>query len=160
MQLKTPPNPLKTITTTLLCLFAAGGLGGLVNSLVVWSLGALGITPATGCSMVPELTLEWLLRRIFASAIWGLIFLVPVFENSPVKKGLLLSIVPWLSSVLIVFPLRMNFGLFGLGLGLGTPVWTYFFAAVWGVTGTVFISRVCPGRSLPVRSHWKSSPRP
>jgi len=34
----------------------------------------------------------------------------------------------------------MNVGFFGLGFGLGTPVWTLFFAAVWGVTGTLFLS--------------------
>lgn len=119
--------------------FIAGGLGGLTNSIVVWSLGNLGITPALGFSMSPELSLEWLLRRIFASTLWGIIFLIPIFENAPIKKGAVLSILPWLSSVLIVFPMRMDVGLFGLGFGIGTPIWTLLFAIVWGVTGTLFL---------------------
>jgi len=53
-------------------IFVAGGLGGLTNSMVVWSLGTLGVTPALGFGMTPELTFEWLLRRIFASALWGI----------------------------------------------------------------------------------------
>ena len=119
--------------------FIAGGLGGLTNSIVVWSLGNLGITPALGFDMSPELSLEWLLRRIFASTLWGIIFLIPIFENAPIKKGAVLSILPWLSSVLIVFPMRMDVGLFGLGFGIGTPIWTLLFAIVWGVTGTLFL---------------------
>jgi hypothetical protein len=39
--------------------------------MVVWSLGSLGVTPALGFGMTPELTFEWLLRRVFASALWG-----------------------------------------------------------------------------------------
>ena len=119
--------------------FIAGGLGGLTNSIVVWSLGNLGITPALGFSMSPELSLEWLLRRIFASALWGIIFLIPIFKNEPIKKGAVLSILPWLSSALIVFPMRMDVGFFGLGFGIGTPIWTLLFATVWGVTGTLFL---------------------
>jgi len=125
--------------------FVAGALGGLTNSMVVWSLGALGVTPALGFSMAPELSFEWLFRRVFASALWGIIFLIPIYKNAPVKKGAVLSILPWLSSALIVFPMRMDVGFFGLGFGIGTPIWTLFFAAVWGITGTLFLSRYAPG---------------
>ncbi|NOR51107.1 MAG: hypothetical protein GQ470_00665 [Gammaproteobacteria bacterium] len=126
-------------------LFVAGALGGLTNSIVVWSLGALGITPALGFSMAPELTFEWVFRRVFASGLWGIIFLIPVYKNSPIKKGAVLSILPWLSSALIVFPMRMDVGYFGLGFGIGTPIWTLLFAAIWGVTGTLFLSKFVPG---------------
>ena len=129
---------METIKKVLYVLIA-GGLGGLTNSIVVWSLDNLGITPALGFGMSPELSLEWLLRRIFASALWGIIFLIPIFKNAPIKKGTVLSILPWLSSVLIVFPMRMDAGFFGLGFGIGTPIWTLLFAIVWGVTGSLFL---------------------
>ncbi len=128
-------------TKLLLLLFIAGALGGLTNSIVVWSLGATGITPALGFSMAPDFTLEWLFRRMFASGLWGIIFLIPVYKHNPVKKGAVISILPWLSSALVVFPFRMDVGFFGLGFGMGTPLWTLLFAAIWGVTGTVFLSR-------------------
>ena len=121
-------------------MFTAGGLGGFTNSISVWFLAASGITPALGFGMVPELSIAWLGRRVFASALWGIIFLIPVYEKSPVKKGAVLSILPWLSSILIVFPFRMDVGFLGLGFGLGTPIWTLFFAAVWGITGTLFLA--------------------
>jgi len=129
----------------LLFVFVAGGLGGFTNSVVVWMLSALGITPALGFNMTAEWTSEWVSRRVVASAIWGIIFLIPVYKNAPIKKGALLSILPWLSSVLFVFPMQMNAGFFGLGFGVGTPIWTLFFAAIWGVTGTLFLAKVFPG---------------
>jgi len=124
--------------------FVAGGLGGLTNSMAVWSLGALGVTSKLGFGMAPELTSEWLLRRVFASTLWGIIFLLPIYENAPIKKGAVLSILPWLSSVFIVFPMQMDVGFFGLGFGFGTPIWTLIFAAVWGITGTLFLSKFAP----------------
>jgi hypothetical protein len=36
----------------------------------------------------------------------------------------------------------------GLGLGIGTPLWTLFFGAVWGVTGTLFLARYAPRLKL------------
>lgn len=125
-------------------MFVAGGLGGITNSIMVWSLGVLKVTPALGFGMAPELTFEWLLRRVFASALWGVIFLIPIYEKAPIKKGVILSIFPWLSSVLFVFPVRMDVGFFGLEFGNGTPIWTFFFAAIWGVTGTLFLSKFSP----------------
>lgn len=125
----------------LFILFIAGALGGLTNSIVVWSLGTSEITPSLGFSMAPDLTVEWLARRIFASGLWGIIFLIPLYNRSPIKKGVVLSILPWLSSALIIFPFRMDMGWFGLGFGLGTPIWTLFFAAIWGITGTLFLSK-------------------
>ena len=124
--------------------FVAGGLGGITNSILVWALWTLGITPALGFGMVPDLTFEWLFRRVFASALWGFIFLIPIYEKAPIKKGIILSVLPWLTSVLFVFPVQMNVGFFGLGFGKGTPLWTLFFAAIWGVTGTLFLSKCKP----------------
>ena len=136
-------NQIKSMSV-LFYLFIAGALGGLTNSAVVWLLGDTGITPSLGFSMAPELTFEWVFRRVFASGLWGIIFLIPVYKGHPFKKGMLLSILPWLSSALIVFPLRMDVGFFGFGFGIGTPIWTLLFAAIWGVTGTLFLSKYLP----------------
>ena len=128
-------------------LFLAGALGGLTNSMVVWSLGTLGVTPALGFSMAPDLSFEWVFRRVFASGLWGIIFLIPVYVHKPIKKGAVLSILPYLSSALWVFPMRMDVGYFGLGFGMGTPIWTLLFAMIWGVTGTLFLAKYTQHRS-------------
>lgn len=122
-------------------LFIAGGLGGFTSGILVWGLGTTGVTPALGFNMVPELRLEWIGRRVFASGLWGIIFLIPVFKNSAVLKGAALGVLPWLSSILFVFPYKMQVGFFGLEMGYGTPLWTLFFGMFWGVTGTLFLAR-------------------
>lgn len=119
----------------------AGGLGGFTSGVLVWAMGAVGITPALGFNMVPDLTVGWMSRRVFASAIWGVIFLIPIYRNRPVIKGMVLGILPWLSSIFYMLPYGMDKGFLGLDLGMGTPVWTLFFGAIWGVTGTLFLVR-------------------
>ena len=136
-----------TALKTLIFLFVAGALGGLSSGLVVWAFGAIGLTPATGFNMTPDLSLGWLSGRVFASGIWGIIFLIPIYRHSPVIKGAVLGIFPWLSSILFL-PYKMDAGFFGLALGYGTPVWTLFFGAFWGVTGTLFLARFHPQLNL------------
>ena len=133
-----------TAIKTLFYLFIAGGLGGLTSGILVWGLGASGVTPTLGFNMVPELTIEWISRRVFASGLWGVIFLIPIYRSSAILKGAVLGILPWLSSVLFVFPYRMDIGFFGLDIGSGTPLWTLFFGMVWGVTGTLFLAKFHP----------------
>ena len=125
---------------TVFFLFVAGALGGFVSGILVWALGAAGVTPALGFNMVPDLNFGWMARRMFASGLWGIIFLIPIYRHSAILKGAVLGILPWLSSILVVFPYKMHVGFFGLGMGMGTPVWTLFFGMLWGVTGTVFLA--------------------
>ncbi len=131
---------LKTITF----LFIAGALGGFTSGVLVWICGKTGITPTLGFNFTPEMTLEWIARRSFASGIWGFIFLIPVYNHAPLIKGALLGIPPWLSSLFYIFPYKMHMGFFGLGLGWGTPLWTLFFGFIWGATGTLFLAKFYP----------------
>lgn len=130
--------------TTVFFLFIAGALGGFTSGILVWLLGATGITPALGFNMTPDLTFGWMSGRVFASGIWGVVFLIPVFQNRAIIKGAVLGILPWLSSILFFLPYKMNAGFFGLELGLGTPLWTLFFGALWGITGTLFLAKFKP----------------
>jgi hypothetical protein len=127
---------------TILLVLVAGALGGLSSGILVWGMGALGVTPALGFNMVPKFSVDWISRRIIASAIWGLVFLIPICRNAPILKGAILGILPWLSSIFYVLPYVKSVGFLGLELGNGTPLWTLFFGCFWGVTGTLFLARV------------------
>ena len=133
-----------TALKTIIYLFIAGALGGLVTGIIVWALGAGGITPALGFNMVPDFSLGWIFRRVFASGIWGIIFLIPIYRNSPLMKGAVLGLLPWLSSIFYVLPYVKKAGMFGLELGMGTPLWTLVFGVMWGVVGTVFLAKFRP----------------
>lgn len=131
----------QVMTRTIILVLVAGALGGLSSGILVWVLGALGITPALGFNMVPEFSTGWILRRVFFSAIWGLIFMIPIYRNAPVLKGAVLGLLPWLSSIFYMLPYGKGAGFMGLELGWGTPLWTLFFGVVWGVTGTLFLAQ-------------------
>jgi len=137
-----------TAAKTLAFLFVAGALGGLSSGILVWVFGQAGLTPALGFNMVPEFSARWIAGRMFASGIWGIIFLIPVYANSPWRKGAILGVLPWLSSILVVLPYRMGAGFLGLEMGAGTPVWTLFFGIVWGVTAALFLARFLPELKL------------
>ena len=122
----------------ILMVIIAGILGGLVNSLGVWIFGVMGINQALGFKMAPALTISWLMPRLISSGLWGLLFLLPFWSDSLIKKGIVLSFAPLAIMLFIVFP-KMGTGMFGLELGSTAPLFAVFFTMVWGVTAGIFL---------------------
>jgi putative flippase GtrA len=58
----------------LMIYFAAGCLGALANSLLLWLAGEYAITKALGVSIAPALTPAWLYPRIVWGGLWGFCF--------------------------------------------------------------------------------------
>lgn len=118
----------------LLVVFAAGCLGALANSLVVWQFGEMGINRAMGVSITPALTPAWLYPRIVWGGLWGLLFILPMLQSRLLLKGTLLSLFPTAVQLFVVFPLKAHKGIAGIELGLYTPLLVLFFNGVWGLT--------------------------
>lgn len=123
----------------LLIYFAAGSLGALANSIAVWLFGSFGITKLFGVSIAPTLTPDWLYPRIVWGGIWGLFFVLPMFQSRLLLKGALLSLLPTVVQLLVVFPLKADKGIAGLDLGLSTPLFVIFFNWIWGVVTALAI---------------------
>lgn len=123
----------------LLIYFAAGSLGALANSIAVWLFGSFGITKLFGVSISPTLTPDWLYPRIVWGGIWGLFFVLPMFQSRLLLKGALLSLLPTVVQLLVVFPLKADKGIAGLDLGLSTPLFVIFFNWIWGVVTALAI---------------------
>ena len=123
----------------LLIFFAAGCLGALANSLVVWLFGDLGITKSLGVSITPALTASWLYPRIVWGGIWGLLFFLPLVNSKPFLKGTLLSLFPTIVQLFIIFPYKAKKGVAGIELGLLTPALVFVFNWVWGVVTSLTI---------------------
>jgi len=68
-----------------------------------------------------------------------LLFLLPVFRNSPLKRGVLLSLGPALVQLFVVFPYEAKQGMLGMGLGALTPLFVLVFNAVWGIVAAIWI---------------------
>lgn len=123
----------------ILVLFAAGCLGALANSLVVWFFGDFGITSSFGVSILPSLTPKWLYPRIVWGGLWGLLFVLPIFKSNMFLKGTVLSLFPTAVQLFVVFPFKAHKGMAGLELGLYTPLLVLFFNWVWGVVTALTI---------------------
>ena len=123
----------------LLIFFAAGCLGALANSIAVWLFGKFGITSSFGVSIAPSLTPAWLYPRLVWGGIWGLLFILPIFQSKLLVKGTILSLFPTAVQLFVVFPIKAHKGIAGIELGLFTPVLVIFFNWVWGVTTAIAI---------------------
>lgn len=122
--------------------YAAGSIGGLVNSLAVWGFGVLGITTALGAKLAPQFTVGFLYAKLVWGGLWGLLFLVPLFRDCWITRGIIVSIPPTLAQLLWVFPLKLGKGWLGLDLGLTTPLFVVLFNMIWGLAAAWWLSRV------------------
>jgi hypothetical protein len=118
--------------------FAAGALGGLVNSLAVWLFGELGLDRILGVAIAPKLTPAWLYPRVVWGGLWGLLFTLPL-QLGWAARGLVLSLGPSLVQLLVILPIHANRGLLGLELGALAPVVVLVANAVWGLVASWWI---------------------
>ena len=130
---------MKRLAKRITVIFAAGCLGGLANSLAVWLFGAYGVTKTLGVRIAPDLSPVWLYPRLVWGGIWGLLFLLPVFRSSVLKRGLLLSLGPTIIQLFVVFPYKADQGMMGMGLGALTPLLVLVFNAIWGITVAIWL---------------------
>ncbi len=130
---------MKKLVQSLSLTFAGGCLGGLVNSLCVWLMGALGVTLALGVKLAPGLTPAWLYPRVVWGGLWGFLFLFPTKLWLP-ARALLFSLGPTLVQLFIVFPFQAKKGMLGLQLGYLTPLLVVCFNAVWGLTAALWLA--------------------
>ena len=119
--------------------FAAGLLGGLINSLAVWSAGEFGITAAAGVNIAPKLSAEWLYPRLVWGGIWGILFLLPMMQTRIWSRGFVYSLGPTLVQLFVIFPMKARKGAMGLELGMLTPLFVVVFNAIWGWTAAIWL---------------------
>ncbi|MBW1711574.1 MAG: hypothetical protein JRJ59_00280 [Deltaproteobacteria bacterium] len=120
-------------------IFAAGCLGGLVNSLALWLLGDLGVTAKVGVNLAPSLSPGWLYPRIVWGGLWAFLFLFPLPRRSTWLRALIFSLGPSIVQLFVVFPTRPGQGLMGFGLGVLTPLFIIFVNALWGLAAALWL---------------------
>lgn len=130
---------MKKLIHCLSLVFAAGCLGGAINSLAVWLFGWSGFTKMLGVQIGPALTPQWLYPRVVWGGIWGVLFLLPLLSKRQIVRGLVFSLGPTLVQLLIVFPFKAQKGFFGLDLGVWTFVIVLLANGVWGLTAAVWL---------------------
>lgn len=130
---------MKSFFRELSLVFSAGALGGLMNSLALWFVVATGLAAALGVGLGAELTAPWLYPRLVWGGIWGALFVLPFMKEPAWARGLLYSLGPTLVQLFVVFPLKLQKGVLGLGAGALTPLFVIFLNAVWGVCAAYWL---------------------
>ena len=129
------PVSVKEVSLT----FAAGALGGLANSLVLWLFGVVGLNQFLGVALAPRFTPAWLYPRLVWGGLWGWLFLLPRPKLTYSSRGIIFSLGPSLVQMFVVFPLKAHKGVGGIDLGLLTPLLVLFFNAIWGLVTAVWL---------------------
>ena len=125
--------------------FAAGAIGGFLQTLAIWVTGKLGLFALFQLPLAFELNLVWFYQRITWGGLWGLLFLIPLLREVPHwKRGLVFGIVPALASLLIFLPFKDGHGYFGLNLGVMMPVVVVAFGLMWGIIAGALLDRARP----------------
>ena len=111
--------------------YFAGAVGALIASFVLWLLAGAKVSEEA-VALVPGLSWSWIERRL----LWGSLFAMgyPLVRRrgfTPVRSGLVLSLVPSIVQLVLLMPLD-NQGFLGLSLGGLTPLLVLSTNALWG----------------------------
>lgn len=138
-------------TSALICVsFCAGLLAAVISTSFAWLCSHYGLTDLAGVSLTSGLNLKALYPRMIWGGLWGLFYALTVAHIRTrkhwVRKGMLVSILPTLYQLLIVFPYHTAHGTLGIQLGLLTPLFVFGFNLIWGIA-TGILARLLWGKS-------------
>ena len=126
------------MTRRISIVFSAGALGVLLNALLFWLFGMVGITALVGMHAPIKWDPQHIYWGVTWGGIWGAMFLLPWLKGSVVLRGLLFSIAPTLVAWLVVFHLR-GMGLLGLNVSARMPLLAIVLNAVWGIGAALWV---------------------
>ncbi|MCH9047314.1 MAG: hypothetical protein IIA40_14580 [SAR324 cluster bacterium] len=120
----------------------AGALAALATSLVIWILSGTGIFIVLGVPIgTPPDLAPWFLERVVRGLLYGLVFLVPLWQSAPQwQRGLLAAAVPLADLFLRRYPVGGQ-GWFGLGLGVMLPIAAIVIWLLWGMLAGWLLQR-------------------
>lgn len=122
--------------------YACGSLAGLTTGVLIWLLGALGVTGFFGVEIAPQFTPPWLYTRMVWGGLWAGMFLLPILHGLGAwRRAAALSLAPSLVTLFIVLPYKGALVL-GMGLGALTPVFVIFFNLSWALVSIAALNRL------------------
>ncbi len=111
--------------------YFAGAVAALVASFALWLAAGAKISEQTA-ALVPGLSWSWLEGRLLWGSLFGMAYpLVRRRGFTPVRTGLVLSLLPSAIQLILLMPLNDQ-GLLGLSLGGLTPLLVLATHALWG----------------------------
>ncbi len=120
--------------------FAAGAVGAIVNMSAAWLMERMGLFHLLGCDLSASVDRQWIYSRLVWGGIFGLFLVLPVMENSVLKRGLILGLLPAAFQLLVIFPIFLNQRIMGLNHGATTPLFVIALNLLWGVAACLWKS--------------------
>jgi hypothetical protein len=120
--------------------FAAGAAGAIVNMCAAWLFDRMGLFHLLGCDISISANKQWIYSRLVWGGIFGLFLVLPVMENSILKRGLILGLLPAAFQLFVVFPVFLNQRIMGLNHGATTPLFVIALNLLWGVAACLWKS--------------------
>jgi len=145
---KNPANPIIATGTKLsnycrrLSLaFASGCIGAVATCGLVWAFDYFELARMLGFHWEAKISLEYLAMLTVLGGAWGMVAVLPIFGRPQIRDGLIWSIGPSFTMLLVVMPLREE-GIFGLELGKLTPLVVGILSLIWGVCTATWLRLV------------------
>lgn len=124
----------------------AGFVATVALSLLMLMKGAMGLMPALNpTAMLTDMAhaqmgmpaspmVGWVAHFMIGTVVWGILFAL-LYDKLPGRsalvKGMSFSVLAWLMMMIVPMPMA-GAGLFGLTLGMMTPVMTLVMHLIWG----------------------------
>jgi hypothetical protein len=122
--------------------YAAGAVGGVVQSLIIVVLSELGVFQVLGTEFKVLLNLPYLYQRATWGGMWGLLFVIPILTTwRHGQRGLIFAAAPAAASLFYFLPFQDNKGWFGMSVGLIWPLVVIVFALFWGYIAGLWLDR-------------------
>ncbi|MEM1281961.1 MAG: hypothetical protein AAGG81_00250 [Chlamydiota bacterium] len=119
--------------------FAAGCLGGVAMNLVNIFLNLVNIPLAIGVDLTADYSLTALYSDLFWGGIWGFLFIIPFLKDLYLLKGVILSLIPTFTQLVIVLPFFKGASILGLEFGTMMPVYVMMLNIIWGLVAGLFL---------------------
>lgn len=119
--------------------FAAGCLGGVMASALNTAFGLINFPASLGVAYAQTANIETLYADLFWGGIWGFLFLIPILASTWILKGVILSLIPTLAQILVIFPLKAGTALFNVDISTLTPLYVLLLNLIWGLVTAGFL---------------------
>lgn len=133
---------MKDTLRTLGLYFAAGCLGGVAINVINIFLHLVNFPEAIGVDITPDYSLSALYSDLFWGGVWGFLFMIPFLKDLYLVKGVILSLIPTFTQLIIVLPFFKGATILGLEFGMMMPVYVMLLNIVWGLVAGTFLLNV------------------
>lgn len=120
-----------SLLKNLALMYGAGTLGGMANAGASLLFTKLGIYAMLGLKFGAAFSPGWLYRIMVWGGIWGAMLFLPI-SGGVWARGFVIGLGPSLVAGLLLIPMKMKAGIFGIEMGWAMPAVILVVNWIWG----------------------------